>query len=617
MRPQLFSRESIENHPDSTADDSLLLLEHQINAAKNEIFFHSVRQILTMDGVQNDSTLKIDFDPGCQTLTWHWARIWRDGRHLERLDTNSIQVVRREADLDEAMINGEKTAVLILDDVRVGDIIDYAYSLKGANPVFSGHFSAVVPVELNEPADRLLTRLLWPRGKRLYAIGHGCTVQPTMLVGKDTTEFDWDFREAPAVPEEDSLPAWFDPDQWVQLTDFKTWASVNQWALKLFESADALPFSLALSEKIAEWKQIPNQEQQILAVLRFTQDDVRYFGIEMGASSEKPAAPSTVFSRRFGDCKDKSLFFVTVLRALGIEAFPTLVNSTVGRSIENWRPDAGDFDHCIAEVQYVGGTYFLDPTINWQRGPLAAHYLPNYGVGLVISPWTTGLTVIPQNTGLPKTTTTEYFRLGLVNEPGTLKVVTAAEGGDADRMRATFATTKLSVVERNDTHFYSDLYPGIKMTAPVVVEDDAEQDRFQTTEFYSIDNIWTRPEKGIHKVECEFYPEGIAALLERPADTDRTQPLGINFPEHQILRTEVTLPIAWPAGAGEKTITDPAFTFRKLYQASGNKVVMEYEYQALSDSVAPDAVGDYLQRIDQCSKLLGNTLTWSTATISQ
>jgi hypothetical protein len=615
VRPQFFDGHSSANHPDSTADDQLLLLENQFNAAQNESFIHSDRRVLTMDGVENDSNLKIDFDPNYETLTWHWARVWRDGRHFDRLDTNNVQVVRQEKDLDEAMLNGEKSAILVLDDVRVGDVIDYAYSLKGNNPVSAGHFSAVVPVELEQPADRLLTRVLWPRAKSLYAVGHGCSVQAATVISKDTIEFSWDFRDMPAVPLEDSLPVWFDSEQWVQLSDFKTWAEVSQWALKLFQSAAASPSSADLTEKIGEWKQIPNREQQILAALRFVQDDVRYFGIEIGASSEKPTDPSTVFSRRFGDCKDKSLLFVTVLRTLGIQAWPVLVNSLLGRSIESWQPSANAFDHCITEVQCYGQTYFLDPTMTYQRGPLAAHYLPNYGCGLVISPWTTRLTVIPQTTGLPKTTTTEYFRMGMVNQPATLKVVTVAEGRDADILRETFATTKMADIEKSYTHFYSDAYPETKMSSPIVVEDDDDQDRFQTTEYYSIDNMWSRPEKGVHKVECEFYPAAIAGLLKKPVDTDRKLPLGINFPEHQILRTEVTLPQDWPQGRDEKTVTDPAFTFRKLYQAAGNKVIMEYEYQASADSVAPDAFGDYLRRIDQSSQLLGNSLTWSTVTV--
>jgi hypothetical protein len=254
--------------------------------------------------------------------------------------------------------------------------------------------------------------------------------------------------------------------------------------------------------------------------------------------------------------------------------------------------------------------------MNYQRGPLAAHYLPDYGYGLVISPWTTGLTFIPQTTGLPRTTTTEYFRVGKLNESATLRVVTVAEGRDADILRASFATTKLTDIEKIYTHFYSDLYPDIQMSSPIDVQDDQDQDRFQTTEYYSVDkNIWTRPEAGARKVECEFYPSAMAGLLKKPVDTDRTLPLGINFPEHQILRTEVTLPMDCPQGTDEKTVTDPAFTFRKLYQSIGNKVIMEYEYQAVADSVTPDAVSDYLQRVDQCSKLLGNKVTWSTVTI--
>ena len=133
-----------------------------------------------------------------------------------------------------------------------------------------------------------------------------------------------------------------------------------------------------------------------------------------------------VFARRFGDCKDKSLLFVTILHALGIEAYPVLVNATLGRGIWDWQPSVSAFDHCIAVVLCRGQTYWLDPTLNYQRGPLAAHYLPGYGCGLVISPQTTGLAIIPQTTGLPQTTTTEYFRIRRATEPADLKVVTVA-----------------------------------------------------------------------------------------------------------------------------------------------------------------------------------------------
>jgi hypothetical protein len=607
VKPQLFSRQASPNLLVSGADQHWLLLERQIDAAQNEAFVHVARQILTTAGVQKGATLTIDFTPGYHSLTLHWVRLWRGAQSWDRLDTNKVRVVQPERELEEYILNGKKTAILVLEDVRVGDIIDYAFSLKGANPVFGGYFYGVVPVAMEQPAERLLTRLLWPSRRQLYAKAHGCAVQPRVISGKETIEYLWDLQPVPGVACEDSLPGWCEPEPWVQLSEFKTWAEVNQWASALFPISS--PLSPELSRQIAGWKRLPGREQQILAVLRFVQDEVRYFGIEIGASTDKPAEPSAVFARRFGDCKDKALLFVTILRALGIEAYPVLVNATLGRAVESWHPSDGAFDHCIAVVQCDGRTNWLDPTMNCQRGPLAAHYLPSYERGLVISPRTTGLSVIPHPAGLSRTAVMEYFQLRGKAEPAGLKVVTVAEGRDADSLRRLFGATKRSDLEKDYTHCYTDLYPGIKMSSPIIIEDDELQNRVRTTEFYTIDDIWTQPAKG-GKYRCSFYPSAIAALLRKPVDTVRRLPLGIRFPQHLVLRTEVSLPEAWAPDTDKKTIVDPAFNYRKDLRCTGNKLVLEYEYQSLADSVSPERVGQYLQRLNQSSQALGYALTW-------
>ena len=176
-------------------------------------------------------------------------------------------------------------------------------------------------------------------------------------------------------------------------------------------------------------------------------------------------------------------------------------------------------------------------------------------------------------------------------------------------MRELFAATKRSDIEKSYNHFYAGLYPGIKMSSPIVIEDDEQQNRVQTTESYSIDKAWTGPGKD-GKYHCDFYPSGIAALLKKPVDSNRKLPLGIGFPQHQNLRTEVTLPEAWPVDADKKSVSDPAFTFRKDYRCAGNKLVMEYEYRSLADSVSPERVSQYLQRLNQSSQSLGYMLTW-------
>ena len=607
VKPQFFDRGAAAFAPEPGMDQHWLLLERQVNVASNEVFHHYARQILTVSGMQNGSTLKIDFNPSYQMLTLHWARIWRGGNHFEKLDAGRVRVVRQERDLEEHILNGEQTAMLVLDDVRVGDIVDYAYSVTGANPVFNGKFSTAIRVQLEEPVERLLTRVLWPAQRRLYPKAYGCAIQPLLATKSNVVECVWDLRQTPACHQEDALPVWCDPAPWVQLTEFKTWAEVNQWALALFQNNSQL--SPELAQKIGAWRQLPTQEQQVLAALRFVQDEVRYFGIEIGVSADKPADPAAVFARRFGDCKDKSLLFVTLLRTLGIEAYPVLVNTQARQTVGDRLPAADLFDHCIAVVRFEGQTWWLDPTAGYQRGPLAMHYLPPYGYGLVISPQTTGLVAIPQTTGLPRTTTTEYFHLGGKSGVSSLKVVTVAEGRDADVLRETFANSKRGDIEKTFTHFYAEYYPGIKQAAAIEIGDDESQDRFQTTEYYTIDQAWVKSAKD-GSFRCDFYPFSIAAINKKPMDTQRKLPLAVAFPQHQILRTEITIPATWNFGNETKHILDPAFDFRKQTRRVGKKLVLEYEYQSLADFVPAYRTEEYLQNLGKAAKCFGDAFVW-------
>jgi hypothetical protein len=55
----------------------------------------------------------------------------------------------------------------------------------------------------------------------------------------------------------------------------------------------------------------------------------------------------------------------------------------------------------------------------------------------------------------------------------------------------------------------------------------------------------------------------MSAMIKKPVNTQRKLPLGVDFPQHLILRTEITLPEAWAWDKETKNILDPAFSFRK------------------------------------------------------
>jgi transglutaminase-like putative cysteine protease len=605
VAPILFDPRARLEAVDPSQDMRWILKDRQINAQNNEIFHHEVRQVLTLAGVKNGSHISIDYDPSYQLLTFHWVRIWRGTNSLNRLDIDKIQVSQHGLDFDELLFSDEKSALLLLEDVRIGDSIDYAYTVQGDNPVFAGRFADEVEVQSSHPIERTTTRLLWPAGRRLYVQNNGTDLKYTAVRKGELVEFTWNLKRVPGWRNEPPLPIWYQPLPWVQLSEFQKWSDVNQLALGLF--TNTMPLSPELTQKINQWKRLPGREERLLAALRFVQDEIRYLGIESGISGYRPAVPSTVFARRFGDCKDKTFLLVTILHALGIDAHPTLVNTRLRQSVFALHPSATIFNHAITQVNLEGGTYWLDATANYERGPLSVRSWPNYGYGLVVRPGTTALTPIAPSTVLPKTTVTQYIHLGPLDQQSELRIVTVAEGPDAEGLRGEYATTPRDEIERRNVNYYAKFYPDIAQTAPLIYTDDEQQNKIEVDEFYGVGRIWSHlPDETFY--HCRIYPENIETAMIPPTVSLRTMPLGVTYPEHQIFRAEVTVPTLALIKPDDQTIENPAFYFHRVAGIVGGKLSLYYEYRALADAVQAEAVPYYVRQLDSAAELMGYTV---------
>lgn len=101
---------------------------------------HVVRVVNDAGGLAVASQIELDFDPTIQTLALHHLDVVREGKRISKLDRRKFQLLQRETQLERRMYDGRATLSIVLDDVRIGDEIDYAYSIRGANPVFGGKF---------------------------------------------------------------------------------------------------------------------------------------------------------------------------------------------------------------------------------------------------------------------------------------------------------------------------------------------------------------------------------------------------------------------------------------------------------------------------------------------
>lgn len=582
-----------------------LLVERQFNPQTDEQFSHYVGQVPAPADGPNAPPIAIHYDPGCQVLALHWVRLWRGTNLLNRLDPSKVQFSRRAPLADGFLFGADRTAVITLDEARPGDILDYAYTVEGSNPALDGKFVGMAPAQLPEAVERLVTKVRWPRARKLYVQNHGASLTPASLLRSNLVEYTWEFRNVPGGRLEGGTPPWYLPFPWVQLSEFQTWADVSQWALRWLKSTNAL--SAEVTNKIHQWKLLPDPPDRALAALRFVQEEIGNVGPADGVPSYEPVPPSGVVARRFGDAKEKTVLLVTLLQALQIEAFPVLVSTRWQSTLPEFHPSPTLFDHAIAAVILEGQTCWLDATAQYECGPLDRRSRPLYGFGLAVRPGAADLTPIPPCPVPPRTMVTAYFSLGSLHSESALRTVTVAEGADADHLRQHYATRRREDVDLENLNTCAKYYPQIHRTRPTLLRDDEQDDRIEITEFYGIEGLWSRPPNET-EYHCRLYGVNVAEAMEEPPESPRAMPWALRYPVHQIFHAEAALLTSLPVNTGVQTIEHPDFYFRRAADLVDSKVVLDYEYRSLSDFVPPGALALCRRRWEAATATQGFTL---------
>ncbi|MDP9151441.1 MAG: transglutaminase-like domain-containing protein, partial [Myxococcota bacterium] len=174
------------------------------------------------------------------------------------------------------------------------------------------------------------------------------------------------------VPDEPLAPALSEIVPTVVLSTFKDWSAFRSWygeAVRGFTEPDAQVRDLAA--QLTKGK--TTREEKLRALFDFVADDIRYVNYVSG-EWWLPNRPQQLLARREGDCDDKALLLITLLKVVGIEAQEVMVQTRLtGQPSILRAPGAAIplFDHGIAFLPGPRGGTYLDATSPQSRlGPL-------------------------------------------------------------------------------------------------------------------------------------------------------------------------------------------------------------------------------------------------------
>jgi len=574
-----------------------ILSDHQVRAGngRDAEYFRTVRKVLSSSGVQNASELSLDFDPSFERLVIHDIVLVRDGKRSNALDAGSVRVIDKEDDSDDEIFDGERTALIFVKDVRAGDVLDYSWSVEGGNPILNGRYTDEYDLSSAVPARLVRHRLLWPEARPLHWRGG----EPAVTKSGVDRVLVWQRENVPAIDVEDDLPSWYEPWSSVQVTDFGGWSEVAAWSDAMFRIDDR---SAKAVKGVADGIRAAHatRDERITAAIRFVQDEIRYLGIEMGPNSHQPHQPWETLDARWGDCKDKTLLLVALLRELGLQAYPALVNTRLQQRLDEKLPSPFLFDHVITEVVDGGHTWWIDGTIADQGGTLATIETPSDSRALVVRAETTALTPVITNTRgatvIDQTYTTTAF-----DKPTALTVRSTYTGGDADDMRSTLATLSVEDLAHKRINRLASDQPKIKPNGVPVIHDDRLRNVIVITESYQVPDLWSDG-------HWTWYPRVLESHLDRPSTMIRSMPLAFDYPLD--IRQNVTFNFPEEIQVEKSsTVTEtPALRYEYVVDSNGKTVTIRQSLRAVRDAVPVKDVAEHLTKINEIWDNIGYRL---------
>jgi lipoprotein NlpI/transglutaminase-like putative cysteine protease len=567
------------------------------SAANTSRFVRVVRHINDVSGLQDGARFEVLFDPSYQRLTFHDIDLIRNGAKIDSLKPQNLSLLRREGRLEQSQYDGKVTASAVIAGAQVGDQLSYSYTITGSNPAFGDRFVSATTTRFTStgadyvrlryvyPSNRTLKFLITPNANRADAAING-GLNETVITRSNIDKLDVENTSDPAVFLADS----------VDVSEYGNWAEVVAWGQAMFAyTPGSQANTKALGEEIRK-KHPSNQAAQALAAIDFVQRDIRYFGVFLGDSSHRPNPADQVLSKRYGDCKDKTMLSIALLRELGFDATPVLVSQFYRHAIARALPSPYAFDHVIVALNFSGQRYWLDPTRLFSAGPLENRQAWMYRQGLVLQSDVTALASAPNRpAGDYDVEVVDTFDVKRLDQTVTLRSEVKYKGEIAERIQFLMNSPQRQAFEGSIFEYLDRRYPEQARDRKITARLDPVSGDYTVSSDITINDMFDYPDERM--LLSEHAPWSITSEFRLPPNQRTDYFLGAQRRIKHRLIFDFAQAIRRDSTKSEVSTTDPHFRFQSVIDQSPTRLQSSYTYETLLDVVPRERWTAYSEKV--------------------
>ncbi len=325
---------------------------------------HEIIKIINKKGIKKYSSLTFPFSKKNQKLKVYFIKIIQPNGNIIHINPNLLKTVTAPFNPEAPIFSNQLLKTIQLPGLIKGSIIDYKYRTVVIKPYMKNNFFTEDYFGGLSPLKKSVYKLTIPKGLYYRYAGYGLKEKPEIIKNSLNTTLIWSIWNRKKITPEEMGPGESFIVPHVMISSVKSWGKVALWYAHL--TKDIIKPGVKLNNYIGSLIHSKKTKlEKIKAIYNFTAKKIRYVGYEFGINGYKPSNVNSIFKNRFGDCKDHATLFSSMLKQIGVNAYPVLIPTT---EIPDMNPDIPTpfvFDHEITAIKLKSGKFmFADTTSN-------------------------------------------------------------------------------------------------------------------------------------------------------------------------------------------------------------------------------------------------------------
>ena len=392
----------------------------------DELIEHLLVKIL-QDRGRDFGDQKRNFDSETDSVEILLARTWLPDGSTLPVEAKAINVITLPELTGAAIYADIKQKVISFGGIQPGAVVELiTRTISNPDSTDKAGERFYWDMEMfrsSEPVLQKRYELLSPAGapEPLVALRNGlgeARSEKVSFDGGEYTQYAWEMSDVPMIQRIPYMPPSRSYAPWLLFSNAGTWEDLGRWMAKRFYPSVKTGGAIeARADSLVAG--CATRADSVRAIALYVATEVRNIDLALSLTSYEPTPADKVLDNMYGHSLDKAVLLVSMLGAVGIEAWPAYGSGDMEDMLVENVPAAAQFDRALV---YVPGHIVDSTLVNPLFGEADSY-------GLWLSP------------------VAQYNRYGFLNRgQGTRALVVLKSGGTLHKMRQFPPEKSLSLV---------------------------------------------------------------------------------------------------------------------------------------------------------------------------